>query len=168
MYRIKFWIQIQIDFGFGFGYGCHPRPIPIFFWVVEILKSTLCVEWSFLFYVALISNDLINYLSLKLKKRLQVKIISLTNGERLNEFSLNSYHDHFFVDALSRTIVIDDIFSNLKIYEKPSNTSKHQAAQLILEKQLDLGNSHGLRVTMDGKLYFVKNKKTIQHYSFCN
>lgn len=96
----------------------------------------------------------------------RVKIISLTNGELLNEFYLNSYHDHFFVDALSRTIVIDDIFSNLKIYEKPNNTSNQ--AQLIMENNLDLANTHGLQVTMDGKLFFVKNKKIIQYYSFCS
>ncbi len=94
----------------------------------------------------------------------KIKILSLTNGEILNEFYLNSYHDHFFVDALSRTIVIDDVFSNLKIYEKPNNTSNQ--AQLIMENNLDLANSHGLHVTMDGKLFFIKNKKSIQYYSF--
>jgi len=87
----------------------------------------------------------------------------LTNGEVLNEFYLNSYHDQFFVDALSRTIVIDEVFSNLKIYDKPNGTSNQ--VELIMENSLDLANSHGVRVTMDGKLFFVKNKKNIQYYS---
>lgn len=97
-----------------------------------------------------------------------IRVISSNSGEMLNEYQLNSYHDHFFIDALSRTIVIDDIFSNIKIYDKPVTNAGGQQALLLYEnKSLDLANTNGLQLTLDGKFFFIKNKKKIQFYSFC-
>lgn len=93
-----------------------------------------------------------------------IRIVSLTNGELLNEYYLDCNHENFFVDALSRTIVIDDVFSNLRIYEKPS--LKSNQADLIFEKNLDLTNCSGFQMTLDGKFFFVRNKQFIQYFSF--
>jgi len=105
-----------------------------------------------------------------------IRVISLHSGELLNEYQLNSYHDHFFIDALSRTIVIDDIFSKISIFDKPTSSSSssstpngsNQQAHLLYEnKNLDFSNTNGLSTTLDGKVFFIKNKKKIQFYSFC-
>lgn len=96
-----------------------------------------------------------------------IKVISLTTGELLNEYYLNSYHDYFFIDALSRTVVIDDIFSNIKIYDKPNSTVSDQPLLLYENKNLDLANTNGIQLTLDGKFFFIKNKRKIQFCSFC-
>ena len=94
-----------------------------------------------------------------------IRIVSLRTGELLNECYLNNFHDHFFIDALNRIVIIDEIFSNLKIYDKPS--IKSNQAKLIYEKNIDLTNSCGLKMTADGRFFFIKNKKKINFYSFC-
>ena len=96
-----------------------------------------------------------------------IRVVSLTTGELLNEYNLNSYHDYFFIDALSRTIVIDDIFSNIKIYDKPNLNGSNQPMLLFENKNLDLANTTGLQLTLDGKFFYIKNKKKIHYVSFC-
>ena len=93
-----------------------------------------------------------------------VRVISLSSGELLHEFYLNCRFEIFFIDALSRTIVVDPIFSVLRIYEKPNNKSNQ--AELLLEKQIDVKNCSGFKMTLDGKFFFIRDKKLIQYYQF--
>ena len=119
------------------------------------------------FKIKIVKNDKIYLKKINVDEEgdFWIKICSLNNGELLNEYYLNGNHDNFFIDSLQRTVVVDEVYSNIKIYEKPN--CKSNQADLLFEKSLDLKNSSGLRVTPDGKLYFVKDKQVIQGYSFC-
>lgn len=93
-----------------------------------------------------------------------VRMVSLSSGDLLHEFYLNCRFEIFFIDALSRTLVVDPIFSVLRIYDKPNNKSNQ--AELLLEKQIDLKNCSGFKMTIDGKFVFIRDKKFIQCYQF--
>ncbi len=107
-----------------------------------------------------------------------IRVVSLNSGEFQNEFILNSLstnaaidNELFFVDALNRILIIDDIYSSIKIYDLPVLTNRLKAlinhANLLIEsKNLDLANASSFRMTCDGKLIFIRNKKTIELYSF--
>ena len=93
-----------------------------------------------------------------------IRAVCLSTGEVLNEYKLNCTFDNFFIDALSRTVVVDN--SSLKIYDKPSGASDQ--AELIYEADIDLGHTNGYHMTQDGRFFFVKDKHNIQYFSFCN
>lgn len=93
-----------------------------------------------------------------------IRVVSLTNGELMNQYSLNLRVEKFFVDNLSRTIVLDEICSKLRIYDRPKH--KLDQVELLFEKDVEwLNGITDLRLTDDGRLYFIKNKQTIQYIS---
>jgi hypothetical protein len=95
-----------------------------------------------------------------------IRVVSLTSGELVSQYLLDSNHDLFFIDALSRTIAIDVKSSRLKIYDKPKNKFDH--VDLIYDKQMTLvADAAAFRITTDGRLFFIKNKQLIQFLSLC-
>jgi hypothetical protein len=112
---------------------------------------------------------------------LWIRTVSLNSGEFINEFALNTStnfdctsNEIFYVDALNRTLILDEIYSSIKIYDLPNSSTcaiktslnKDQANLLIETKSFDLTNSSAFRMTSDAKLIFVRDKKTIEFYSF--
>ena len=110
-----------------------------------------------------------------------LRVVSFTNGELLNELGLRlNGSEHLFVDALGRLIVVDELFGYVRIYENPCSGCRHkqdeiavrktsdvEKASLIVEKRFKfLHNQSSLRVTDDGKLYAVKERKIVQKFSF--
>ncbi|CAF0757240.1 unnamed protein product [Brachionus calyciflorus] len=93
-----------------------------------------------------------------------VRIMSLSSGDLLHEYYLDCRHEFFFVDGLMRSIVIDPVFSILRIYDRPN--LKSNQADLLFEKSLDLNNCNGFQMTSDGKFFFIKEKKFVQYYKF--
>ncbi|RNA02421.1 hypothetical protein BpHYR1_021425 [Brachionus plicatilis] len=93
-----------------------------------------------------------------------VRVVSLSSGDLLHEFYLNCRFEIFFIDALSRSIVVDPVFSILRIYDKPN--SKSNQADLLLERDIDLRNCSGFKMTLDGKFFFIRDKKYIEYYQF--
>jgi hypothetical protein len=95
-----------------------------------------------------------------------VRIVTLKTGDLLREFFVNVNFDHFFVDALDRAVVLDSVFSSIKVYDKPS--AKSNRLCLLLENRIDLTNTDTINLTLNGHLYLIKNKSKIEVYSFCD
>jgi hypothetical protein len=97
-----------------------------------------------------------------------IRVVSLSTGQVLQEYCLSSSYENFFIDALSRTIVVDSECSTLKIYDKPqSGSSQAEPVELIYESPLDLANTSACHMTPDGRFFFIKDKQSIQYFSFC-
>lgn len=93
-----------------------------------------------------------------------IRIVSLTNGELISQYSLSLRDEYFIIDGLMRTIVIDAEDSWLRIYDKPKQ--KVDKAELIYEREVDgLKDVSDIRVTQDGRLCFIRNKRYIQYIS---
>lgn len=94
-----------------------------------------------------------------------IRVVSLTSGELITQYSLSLRGEYFIIDGLDRTIVIDIEDSWLKVYDNPKQ--KFDQVELIYEKEIDgLKDVADLRMNEKGRLCFIKNKNLIEYVSF--
>lgn len=93
-----------------------------------------------------------------------IRVISLTNGELVSQYSLSLRDEYFNIDNLGRTIVVDVNTCWLRIYDRPRE--RNDQVELIYEREIDwLKDVSRVRLTDDGRLCFVNNKQLINYVS---
>lgn len=152
--------------------------IDVYNWSLEkqaTLGQTIYADKPYYFremWLKLVKNDRIYFAGPRKENKQCVRSVSLSTGQLISEYYVSvASLESLFIDALSRTIVVDDKSSSLKIFDKPSSSTSssgsNQVAELLFETELELNGTEGHHMTNDGRFFFVKDKQAIQFYSFC-